>query len=289
MKNVATELYRAVVEVKSRKVSEDALMNVPPDESLDIAFTGHSRHLLRVLADTFVQDESDFAATLLNHALSEALKIMPDVLSDEEFALLENRIIVELGLSAYLTLQPIFPFDQGITYPNYAEVSTKAGVVFGKWNNQKNQIVVDDPFTEKTLYSYPKSTTPDMSIDGMTWQWSGTNVRPLYTQPLSSGNIVEDMGRADVLLIEGVGYFYREEEYLDELKFISYSNTQEESVVGSSFRLAFKVDDLSDGVRIEPIPEAMMMANILESDAWEIGDIHIRAYSMQGVIINPAE
>ena len=288
MKNVTTELYRAVVAVKSRKESEEGLMDVP-DESLDIVFTGNARHLLRALADTFAQDESDFAATLLNHALSEVLKIMPDILSENEYVLLENRIIEELGLSTYLTLQPIFPFDQGITYPNYAEVSTKSGVVFGKWSNQENQIVVDDPVTEATLYSYPKTTTPDMSIDGMTWQWSGTNVRPLYTQLLSSGSFVEDMERADVLLLEGVGYFYREEEYLDDLRFISYANTQEEGTAKRSIRLAFKVDDLSDGVRIEPIPEAMGMAKKLKSSIWEIGDIHISAYSMQSVIINPAE
>ncbi len=288
MKNVATELYRAVVAVKSRQVREGTLAN-EPGESLDIAFTGQSRHLLRVLSDTFAQSESDFAATLLNHALSETLKIMPDVLSEKEFTLLENRIIEELGLSAYLTLQPIFPFEKGMSYPNYAEVSTKTGIVLGKWHCQEAQVAIDDPVTGKTLYSYPKSTTPEMSVDGITWQWSGTNVKPLYTQSVSTGNFVEDMERADVLLIEGVGYFYREDEYLDDLKFASYSNTQEECVAEKSFRFAFKVDDRSDGVTIEPTPEAMGVAKLSENGVWEVGDIFVRAFTLQNVIINPAE
>jgi len=287
MRKIASELYRTVVSVKRRQIADG--VSSGQADSLDITFSGQSRLLLRVLSESFEQSEEEFASTLLHHALSESLKIIPDVLSKEDFVLLESQLINKLGLEAYLSFRPIFPFKLGVSYPNFAEVSTKAGVSFGQWFNEKDQISIGDPITGKTLYIYPKSIKPEVSIDAVTLQWEDTNLKPVYVHPVATGDLIEDLDRADILFILGIGYFHREDEYLDDYKFVSYSNTSEDLTSELNLRASLKTDQLSNGTRVEITPEAIRVAKPTKEGSWEIENISIQAYTMQNVIIDPAE
>tara|TARA_R110002072_G_scaffold303138_1_gene495386 strand:- start:1665 stop:2534 length:870 start_codon:yes stop_codon:yes gene_type:complete len=284
MNKVSPELYKAISSVKNTKETNATF----PSDQLGINFSGDSRRLLKVLSETFSQSEADFAETILLHALSETLKVMPDVLSEKEFNKLEERIIKELGLAAYLSLRPVFPFAQGIQLPNFAEVSSQKGIILGKWLNTEEMIVINDPVTDKSLFSYSKGIQPELSVDGFTWQWVGTNVKPVYLQPVNSKNFVSTIDSADVLFIEGVGYFYREDEYLDDLKFSAYSNIENKIIQHKEFTDLFSViGNEQSTYSIQPKTDAFKMAHQKSYGEWEIGKVRIQIFSLHNVMISP--
>jgi hypothetical protein len=284
MNKVSPELYKAISSVKNTKETNTAF----PIDQLGINFSGDSRRLLKVLSETFSQSETDFAETILLHALSETLKVMPDVLSEKEFNKLEERIIKELGLAAYLSLRPVFPFAQGIQLPNFAEVSSQKGIILGKWANTEEMIIINDPVTDKSLFSYSKGIQPELSVDGFTWQWVGTNVKPVYLQPVNSNNFVSTIDSANVLFIEGVGYFYREDEYLDDLKFSAYSNIENKIIQNKAFTDLFSViGNEQSTYSIQPKTDAFKMAHQKSCGKWEIGKVRIQIFSLHNVMISP--
>lgn len=291
MKNVATELYRAVVAVKQGKESLGLSAKATgPSESLDIAFTGRSRHLLRVLSETFAQSESDFASTLLNHGLSETLKILPDVLSDEEFARVEERIIAEIGLSAYLSLQPVIPYEKGLPLPNFAEVSTRKGVTFGKWVKSEDSVLVCDIHTQEVLFTFGIADRPEMSVDGITWQWKGSNVKPLFGVSAQAECLVDALEEADILIVGSEGYLYKEDEYSGDLVFASFSNFAEHALAkDEEFKKLFHVTEKAGSVSIEPTSSAMSTAEKTDNGSWICGIYTLQALTVNNVIISPEE
>ena len=288
MKDVATELYRAVISVKAN--GEKLGKIDAKDSSLELEFGGETRQLLKVLADTFIQSEEHFASNLLHHALAETLKILPDILPSGEFESLEQRIIGTLGISSYLSLRPIFGYTQGLGIPNYGEITTKNSIVLGSWDCLEKTVNITDPFTGNELYSYSLDNKPSISIDGTTLQWAETNVKPIYLSPVNSGNLVNDIENADILRVGESGFFYREDEYVDALSFKPYSNYNRELIQDARFTDLFNVRGIENGEPlVEPKSKLYSSASQSEDGSWYVGAMRVVGYSSSEVIINPAE
>lgn len=289
MKDVATELYRAIVSVKTvGDKATDQRRDV--SSSLNIEFGGDTRQLLRVLAETFVQSEEHFASNLLHHALSETLKVLPDILPQQDFADLEEKIITTLGMPAYLSLRPIFDYDSGLEIPDYGEVSTREGVILGRWEKNQGSISIVDTATGKELYCYQISDRPTVSIDGTTLQWAGTNVKPVYLNQLQNRNLVRDLELADVIRVGDCGFLYREDEYEDSVSFKPYSNLDRACFKDPRFLSLFDVKDCDNGgCLIEPTSKLFSLASEGQDGAWYASGLRIAGYSSSEVIINPVD
>ncbi|MFA0809497.1 hypothetical protein [Microbulbifer epialgicus] len=291
MKDVATEVYRAVVALEQGTASQGSYAKKPESsETLEVTFTKRSRHLLRVLSETFAQSESEFASTILNHGLSDTLKILPDVLSDKEFAQVEEQIVSDIGLSAYLSLQPVLTYQKGINLTNFAEVSTGDDVYFGRWLEKDGVVSICDFYSHDSLFIFEIKDRPIMSIDGVTWQWSGLNVKPLYGESISHELFVSALEKADILILNSGEYFYKKDEYSSELIFSSFSNSVSEScVMSSEFKKLFRVTETQGNISIEPTSNVFSAAEKGEDGFWICGQCSLLPISVNNVIISPED
>lgn len=282
---VNSNLYRAIVTVAHGKESPGG-----SSELLDIAFTAQSRQLLRVLSETFVQSEGEFASTLLKHGLSETLKILPDVLADDTFSQVEERVIAEIGLAAYLRLQPVLPYQKGLLQPNFAEVSAREGVFFGKWSKSDESVSVCDIHTQEVLFTFRIADRPKMGIDRMTWEWNGSNVKPLFGEPIQVETLVDALEVANILILGAEGYFCKEDEFSEDLVFSSFENFAEHALVKSDeFKKLFRVIEKEGNVSIEPTASALSVAEKGEDGRWMCGGCALLPLSVVNVIICPEE
>lgn len=291
MKNVSTELFRAVVAVHQGSNPTNGSATAAADtKTLEIAFPGRSSRLLTVLSETFAQSENDFASMILSHALSETLKVLPDLLTNDQFAEVENRIISGMGMAAYLQLQPVFPFHKGLTIPNYAEISSRQGVVFGEWQASADEISIVDLYSKDPLFTYQTKSKPDVSFDGITLQWKESNVKPLYAEANAHETFVGALEAADILILGDQGYLYKEDEYTGDLVFAPFSNFKEQSILkDQEFRKYFRVDEKGGTFTIEPLSFALSQAQKNENGDWSCGGVVLRAVSISNVIISPEE
>jgi len=291
MKTVSNELFRAIVAVQ--KVDDLQGQSTPAaslTKKMDINFPGRSYHLLRVLSKAFAQSETDFASMILSHALSETLKILPDILSDEDFAKVEDRIIGSLGLPAYLRLQPVFPFQKGLLIPNYAEVATREGVYFGEWKFNEESVSVVDLASRTTLGNFEIKSKPEVSFDGITLQWKGCNVKPLYGEVQETDSFIGALQSADLLIIGDAGYLFKQDEYTDDLIFAPFANFSESNILENpSFKENFKVTDISGSFTVEPLSTAFSNAQKHDANTWICGGVLLRAIAVNNVIVSPEE
>lgn len=291
MKTVSNELFRAVVAVHN--VDSSGGLSTPAaslTKSIDITFPGRSYHLLRVLSEAFAQSETDFASMILSHALSETLKILPDILPDDEFAMVEDKIIGSLGLPAYLRLQPIFPFRKGLMIPNFAEIATKQGVFFGQWRYRDDQVTILDLCSKSPVATYNTTTKPEVSFDGITLQWDASNVKPLFGEVEDKETFIGALEAADILVIGESGYLYKQDEYSDDLIFAPFANFAEQGILNNKlFKEYFKISEIGTSFTIEPLSTALSAARKNNGNLWMCGGVSLRAISVNNVIVSPEE
>jgi len=253
---------------------------------LNLKFSGDARNLVAVLADNLEQSEPELVSTLLNHGLSESLKALSELLSNDEFANLKKRLISELGFSVFLDLKPEFTYAQGLSIPNFAEVTVPHKTFLGRWTYSQNQVMIQEIHSPEVIFTFDDTHKPELSVDGVSWQWGEKNIVPFYVEEITPGDFEEDISNANLLVFGENGCFYREDEYLNELTFSSYDNASDMGLVNSK-ELAeiFEVRINKDKAVLKYKGNAKALIDHENNSGWNIVGTTLKLYKLHNVII----